>query len=45
MSKAGVQTPSYDWHDPMASQYERIQLKFENGVYKDMSKSVVPPNG
>ena len=44
-TKAGVETWSYDWHDPITSKYERIELKFENGVYKDMSKSVVPPNG
>ena len=34
---------TYDRHDPISSRFERIELRFENGVYKDMSKSS-PPN-
>ena len=33
----------YDRHDPISSRFERIELRFENGVYKDMTKSS-PPN-
>ena len=29
----------YDRHDPISSRLERIELRFENGVYKDMKKS------
>lgn len=29
----------YDRHDPISSRMERIELRFENGVYKEMSKS------
>ena len=33
----------YDRHDPISSRFERIELRFENGVYQDMTKSS-PPN-
>ena len=29
----------YDRHDPVSSRLERIELRFENGVYKGMKKS------
>jgi hypothetical protein len=29
----------YDWHDPITSNHEVIELQFEKGVYKDMKKS------
>jgi hypothetical protein len=37
-------TWTYDWHDPITSQAERIELRFENGVYNDMTKAILPSN-
>jgi outer membrane protein assembly factor BamE (lipoprotein component of BamABCDE complex) len=41
-TKSGTETWTYDWHDPISSRYERIELHFQNGVYKDMSKTSPP---
>ena len=35
----GMEIWKYERHDPITSTYELIQLRFENGVYKDMSRS------
>ena len=38
-TKPPVEIWTYDWHDPITSNYEVIELRFENGVYKEMKKS------
>lgn len=43
-TKSGMEIWTYDWHDPISSRYERIELRFENGVYKEMTKSSPPQN-
>ena len=42
-TKGTTEVWMYDRHDPISSRFERIELRFENGVYKDMTKSA-PPN-
>src|SRR5687768_16865592 len=43
-TKSGMETWTYDWHDPITSQSERVELRFENGVYIDMQKTLLPQN-
>ena len=40
-TKAGTEIWKYDRHDPISSRFGRIELRFENGVYKDMKKSTL----